>query len=345
MMTRTMTVFAMGLAAACSKRDPHKEPPTMQPGDGNVIAVGTPKRDNLQYVSFWVAVGEGLFAKHGVEVRLEPGSAGTPSSTRLERGEIDAAVLPPPRYLELVANKAPIVVVANLLANDGIALVVQGELARSRGITRELSLVQRLRKLHGLRVGVAAGPPTRLRTLFASQGLDADNEITLVTLKGDPQNVEFGAGRVDALYVHSPYLERALLDQGGVMIVDQQSGEVAELADRQIHALVVSRRLIEQRPVLVGNMVAAIADAEALIHRDRARAIQAVLHQFPDMDRVHVAKLVEVYEPAVPKTPFVSVDGFRKALRLFPAQHAAPDLTGVDLSAYVDNRFAQAAAP
>ncbi len=324
------------LVLACSK-------PSERTSAG-VVTVGTPKRENLQFLSFWVAAGEGLFAKHGVDVRLVGGPNEPPPSSKLERGEIDAAILPPPRYLDLVVNKAPVVLVANLLANDGIALVLQGDVARSRGITRDLPLAERLQKMKGLKVGVAAGPPTRLRALFAAQGLDADKEITLVTLKGDPQNVEFGAKRIDALYCHSPYLERALLDQGGVIAVDQMSGEVAELADRQIHALVVSRRFVEQRPQLVEGMVRAIADAQALIHTDAKRATAAILRQFPKMDPAHVAKLVEVYEPAVPKTPAVSVDGFRKALALYPAQHTPPVLADSDLAAYVENRFAEAAA-
>ncbi len=127
------------------------------------------------------------------------------------------------------------------------------------------------------------------------------------------------------------------------MIVDQQAGDVPELADRQILTLVVSRSLIEKRSEDVGRLVAALADAQKLIREKPEKAVAAILREFPTMDRAHVAKVVEVYGPAVPRTPAVSADGFKKALALHPAQHEAPKLDA-DLTAYVDNRFASAAA-
>ncbi|MEJ7598841.1 MAG: ABC transporter substrate-binding protein [Kofleriaceae bacterium] len=305
------------------------------------ITIGTPKRDNLQYLTFWVATGAGLFAKHGVAVELVRGTPEMPASARLERGEVDAAVLPPPRYLDLISRRTPVVLVANLLANDGIALVVQRHVAERLGLSRALPLGERLRKLHGLRIGVASGPPSRLRALFASQGLDLDKEVTIVTLKGEPQNIEFGAGRIDALYCHSPYLETALLEQRAVIVVNQQAGDVPELADRQIQALVVSRKLRDTRSDDVAKLVAAIAEAQRLIHERPDQAVVAILRAFPDMNRAHVAKLVEIYAPAVPKTPAVSAAGFAKALALHPAHHTAPKLDA-DLRDYVDNRFAAA---
>jgi len=43
-------------------------------------------------------------------------------------------------------------------------------------------------------------------------------------------------------------------------------------------------------------------------------------------------------------TPAVSIDGFAKALALYPAHRAAPSLAHVDLAAHVDNRFASVPA-
>ena len=48
--------------------------------------------------------------------------------------------------------------------------------------------------------------------------------------------------------------------------------------------------------------------------------------------------------PAVPESPRVSVLGIPQAVAFFPANKAAPDLSGVDLRPYVDDRFAEEAS-
>ena len=102
----------------------------------------------------------------------------------LKRGEAQVAVLPPTRYLPLIADDFPIVLVANLLANDGINLIVHRSTLEERHISPTQPIKDRLIGLQGLKIGVAHGPPTRLRALYASEGLNADDKLTLVYLKG-----------------------------------------------------------------------------------------------------------------------------------------------------------------
>ena len=41
--------------------------------------------------------------------------------------------------------------------------------------------------------------------------------------------------------------------------------------------------------------------------------------------------IVAIYQPAIPRTPLVSAEGFKAALALFPATRRAPDLAGIEL--------------
>jgi hypothetical protein len=61
----------------------------------------------------------------------------------------------------------------------------------------------------------------------------------------------------------------------------------------------------------------------------------------PDRDRREVDRIVTLYEPAIPTTPEVSIQGIRGALALFPSSRTPPDLSGIELRAYVDNHFAR----
>jgi ABC-type nitrate/sulfonate/bicarbonate transport system substrate-binding protein len=306
------------------------------------LPIIVPDRDNLQFMSFWVAKGAGYFADEGVELRLLVPEQPNQAQRMVLAGEADCAVLPPPMYLELIAKKFPWALVANLLENDAINLVVRRSIVDERKLDPTAPLKDRLTGLAGLRIGVAPNPPTRLRALFRSAGLDADQDIKMVIFRGQEQNEAFGDGRVDALYAHTPYLEKALVDQDAVMVVNQSNGEVPKLAVRQIHALVVSRQMAAEKRETVTGLVRAIARAETLIHSDRPAAVAAILREFPDMERRHVEKVVEVYQPAIPISPRVSSKGFQAALDLFPASRQPPDLKGVNLNEFVAPEFADA---
>jgi ABC-type nitrate/sulfonate/bicarbonate transport system substrate-binding protein len=295
------------------------------------VRVLVPDRDNLQYMAFWVARSGGFFANEGIEVELVSPPGPQQTSAFFSKREAEIAVLPPPVYLSLIAEKEPVVLVANLLRNDPIDLVVRREVMEARHLSRDMPLKDRLIGLRGIKLGVAPHPPARLRALYASQGLDADKD--LVILHGKEQNAAFTEKRVDALYAHTPFLERAIVHDDAVVLVEQTVGEA--LANRQIHALCTTSALLERRRDLGSALVRAIANAEASIHASQAKTVDTLAQAFPKRDRKELETIVRLYEPAIPTTPEVSADAIPPALALFPAGMPKPDLAGIDLSKHV----------
>jgi NitT/TauT family transport system substrate-binding protein len=299
-----------------------------------------PEPHNLQLLSFWVAEGAGYFHDEGIELVLDVPP--TPNEVRelLAKPDAPIAVLPPPIYLELIADKKPWRLVANLLRNDPINIVVRRSVVAARKIVLQAPVDERLRALRGVRIAVPPGPASRFRALVESVGLDAAKDFQIVTMMGDEENEAFASGRVDALFAHTPFLERALVDDDAVIVVNQSAGEVGRVAFRQIHVLAVRADFAAKQPKLVRALVRAIARAEKLIHADKRAAADAIMRALPSLDRRHVDALVEVYEPAVPATPEVSADALAPALALYPANKVPPKLDGIDLRKYVLPRFA-----
>ncbi len=305
------------------------------------VRVVLPDGDNLQYLAFWTAIGAGYFRDEAIDIELKFPAAPPATMQLVHEKSADVFVLPPPLYIQLIAEKFPILLVANLLQNDPINVVVRRSVMEERKLSASMPLAERLAGLRGLRVGVAPGPPPRLRALFASVGMDADRDVEIVILRGHDQNEAFAAKKVDVLYCHTPYLETALVEQDAVMLVNQSAGEVAKLASRQIHALAVSPEVARRRPDFVAAMTRAIYRAQKLVHADVRAATDAVMRALPALDRTKVETIVAIYAPAVPLTPRVSIDGIDPALVFFPASRAAPDLRGVDLHDYVAPSFAE----
>jgi ABC-type nitrate/sulfonate/bicarbonate transport system substrate-binding protein len=300
-----------------------------------MVHVLVPDGDNLQYLAFWVAQGAGLFAEEGIDAQVFSPEIPAQAIAKILGGEAQVAVLPPPVYLQLIADRFPIELVANLLQNDPINLVVRRSVFDAHNMSATAPLHDRLLSLKGLRIGVAPGPPTRLRALFTSEGLDADDTVKIVVRHGKDQNDAFANDQCDALYAHTPYVEKALDDQDAVVLVNQSGGDAPPLAMRQIHALVATREYLGAHEAVVESMVRAIARAERLIHADRAAAEDAVMRALPSLERRHVHTIVGLYQPAVPDTPRVSTDGLAPALALFPASRKAPSLEGVPLADFV----------
>jgi NitT/TauT family transport system substrate-binding protein len=305
-----------------------------KPTEPERVAVVVPEPSNLQLLAFWVAKGAGYFANEGIAIEVTSGPSPALAQSLYTQGAAPFAVLPAPDFERLIAEGFAFELVANLLANDPIDLVMKRATAASHGIDRAMPLAARLRALRGIKLGVAPHPRTRLTALFASQGLDA-NALDVHVLRGDEQNGAFAAGEVDALYAHTPFLERAILDDDAIVIVDQAGGEVPALTHRQIHALVVTRAFAKKEPRVVASMVRAIARAEALVHSDQDAATDAILRAVRKFDRAHVAKLVALYAPAVPATPAVSAAKITRELAFYPSGGPAPDLSKIDLAPFV----------
>ena len=261
----------------------------------------------------------------------------------LLEGKGEVAVLPPPQYIDLIAEREPILVVANLLQNDPINVVIRGSVLEERNLSPSDPLDEKVKGLQGLRVGVAPGPVARLRVLLESQGL-SEEDIEIVRLPGPDQNQAFADSLVDVLYAHTPYMETVLVEQGAVLLIDQSGGEVPELANRQIHSLVTTQSFADAQPQLLVAMIRAIHHAQQLIHTDLDGTARSLFSSGVDgLEQPLLDTLLPIYEPAIPEIPGVTIEGIEIAHRLFPASHTAPDLSGIDLGDFVAPQFSKQA--
>jgi len=87
-----------------------------------VVRIGVPKRNNLQYLTLWTAIGAGYLQAEGLDIQVVTADSPNQGGRLLLDHQADIALLQPPVYLGLIAQGKPIVLFANLLANDPINL-------------------------------------------------------------------------------------------------------------------------------------------------------------------------------------------------------------------------------
>jgi iron complex outermembrane receptor protein len=309
------------------------------------VRLAVPERENIQYLTLWVALGAGYFQNEGLNVELVVADAPNQTGRLLLDKQADIALLQPPVFLGLMGQEQPIVLFANLLANDPINLVVRPDVAARLKLDPHAPLFERLKRLAGLRIGVANEPPRRLRALFALAGMDADHDIEMRIVQAEDQIAAFTIGAVDALYTHTPYLEDAIVAHGAVLLINQSAGEVAPLSDGQIHSLATTRDFAGAHPEILAAVTRAIARAEWLLHSDPEASAEALLKAgIPQPTPRHISTIVSIYRKAVPETPRVSAAAIERDAVLYPSRPAPPDFAKVHASDFLIPEFAEAAA-
>lgn len=306
------------------------------------VRIGIPERNNLQYMSFWVAQGAGLFKAEGLDVEIVIPDAANQSGMILMQNRVDVSLLQPPVYLGLIAEQHPFALFASLLANDPINLIVRADVAKRFKIDPKAPIADRLKAITGLRIGVAPEPPRRLRVLASHFGMDADRDLQIVIRHAEDQLEAFTTDAVDALYTHTPFLEDAIVRFDALMVVNQSSGEVPPLANGQVHALGATKAYIAAHPDVIAKVTRAIARAQQMIHHDSAATIAALRNAgIESPSAKHLETILNLYRPAIPQTPRVSAALVEKNSSLYPARPTMPDFTKVKAADFVNTSFAQ----
>lgn len=306
------------------------------------LRLGVPEPNNIQYLTLWVALGAGYFQAEGLDPQVVIPERANQSGQILVEQCADVALVQPPVFLGLIAQRQPIVLFANLLANDPINLIVRREVATKLKLDPHAPLADRLQALKGLRVGVANEPPRRLRVLLAAAGMDVDRDIQMTIIPGEEQIAAFKAGAIDALYTHTPFLEDGLVTFGAMLLVNQSAGELPALANGEVHSLATTRAFAAAHPDIVLAVTRAVARAEELIHRDASAAGQALLKAGVTVPSPqHLSTIVELYRHAVPGTPRVSAAAIERDATLYPARPTAPDFSQIRAADFVAPAFAE----
>ena len=335
---RTLTIIGIASVAFADRSAAAAQRIDLKP-----LRIEVPGDRNLQFINLWVAVGAGFFHEEGLAPEIEVASEPRTVGNMLLKGDADVALLPPPMYLGMMAESKPIQLFASLLANEPINLVVRKDIADARGLSARASLRERMLAIKGLKIGLAGEVAPRLRAIATRAGMDSAKDFQLTVVPGPAQVKAFADKRVDALFAHTPYLETALVDYGGVLLVQTSGGEVPELADGQIHALATTQAEAKNKPELIAAVTRAIYRAEQLIHSDPKATVEALIASGVAKDRQMLEATAAVYGPAVPQTPKISLAGIERDVELYPAHPRAPDFTRVRLADFVAAQFAEQA--
>jgi ABC-type nitrate/sulfonate/bicarbonate transport system substrate-binding protein len=227
------------------------------------------------FSAYYVAQQEGLFKKHGLDVRINTGPSGSAMVAFLVNGQIESAF------------GSEIAGVANHNLDPNVVVVAQ-----ATRLVRWIAVVGRnvdtLDQLKGKKVGIARGSGGEVFWLAMIDKLKLNPaDYTVVNVEAPEMVAALERGNIDAYVVWEPWVTRGLAAIKNTKVLRTQEG----ILEQGVYVY-MNRGWIQKNPAPAEAFIRALADATDLINRDRKRAAKDVSDFLKNLDPAMVEQLM-----------------------------------------------------
>ena len=227
------------------------------------------------FSAYYVAQEEGLFKKHGLDVRINTGPSGSAMVSFLINGQIESAF------------GSEIAGVSNHNLDPNVVVVAQA--AR---LVRWIAVVGRnmdnLDQLKGKKVGIARGSGGEVfwLAMLAKLKLNAA-DYTVVNVEAPEMVAALERGNIDAYAVWEPWVTRGLAAVKNTKVLKDQEG----ILEQGVYVY-MNLGWLRKNPGPADSFMRALVDATEIINKDRKRAAKDVSDFLKSLDPPMVEQLM-----------------------------------------------------
>ena len=227
------------------------------------------------FSAYYVAQEEGLFKKHGLDVRINTGPSGSAMVSFLVNGQIESAF------------GSEIAGVSNHNLDPNVVVVAQ-----ATRLVRWLAVVGRniesLDQLKGKKVGVARGSGGEVFWLAMVDKLKLNPaDYTIVNVEAPEMVAALERGNIDAYAVWEPWVTRGLAAVKNTKVLKDQEG----ILEQGVY-IYMNLGWIKKNPAQAEGFMRALVEATELINKDRKRAARDVSAFLKSLDPPMVEQLM-----------------------------------------------------
>jgi len=227
------------------------------------------------FSAYYVAQQEGLFKKHGLDVRINTGPSGSAMVSFLINGQIESAF------------GSEIAGVSNHNLDPNVVVVAQ-----ATRLVRWIAIVGRnmdnLDQLKGKKIGVARGSGGEVFWLALIDKLKLNAaDYTVVNVEAPEMVAALERGNIDAYAVWEPWVTRGLAAVKNTKVLKDQEN----ILEQGVY-IYMNLGWIKKNPEQAEGFVRALVEATELINRDRKRAAKDVSDFLKSLDPPLVAELM-----------------------------------------------------
>jgi ABC-type nitrate/sulfonate/bicarbonate transport system substrate-binding protein len=227
------------------------------------------------FSAYYVAHQEGLFKKHGLDVRINTGPSGSAMVAFLVNGQIESAF------------GSEIAGVSNHNLDPNVVVVAQ-----ATRLVRWIAVVgrniQNLDQLKGKKIGIARGSGGEVFWLAMIDKLKLNPaDYTVVNVEAPEMVAALERGNIDAYAVWEPWVTRGLAAVKNTKVLRDQEG----ILEQGVY-IYMNRGWIQKNPAAAERFIRALAEATDLINRDRKRAAKDVSDFLKNLEPALVEQLM-----------------------------------------------------
>jgi ABC-type nitrate/sulfonate/bicarbonate transport system substrate-binding protein len=232
---------------------------------------------------YYLGIDKGIFAKYGLNVKLEPGTAELNPVKMLAQGTDQFAVLGGPEILFAARSKGAQITGTALVHKDANFVTL---------LTLKKSQITKLSELEGKKVGFFYGHISTdvLRMMFKKENVNVQE-----TDVGFDYG-QFIAGKLDAQWAFKTTAGVALPAKGvEINFINPSDYGIVT----QGHVVVTSDKMIKEKPKIVQAFNNAVLEATTYSLENPQEAIAAAIKRDPNFKQVVGEKQLEIYNAAI----------------------------------------------
>jgi len=230
-----------------------------------------------------LALAEGFFKKHGLDVEVQIVSHGDSDTlAALHSGDVQFGAMTLIPALQGMARGEKLQIVSPFVREFVVQFVINPDAAKKIGLTDKMPLKEKFQRAKGMTVGtldVGGGLHILFRAQAKAYGLDPEQDFTVTSINSYPSLLAAAQrGQIDIALTAIPFGRLGVRDEGLLMFADYWGGAVPEFDGAYHQGLVVPADYARKNPDVVKRMHAAMDDALQFLHAQPDKAV-ADLHQ------------------------------------------------------------------
>ncbi len=267
----------------------------------------------ITWAAAYVAVCEGYFEDHGLDVELTVSPQGTTAAIAgLVSGDALSAMTGAPASVSPIREGAPVQMLFNASIGYGVQVVGSNDVLAKKNVTEQSTLEERVHALRGETVAILNPGDSidqLLRFVLPKFGMDPDKDIRMLALSN--YSNMFAAMKTDKIGVLAgspPNGNQAESQDLGKILFT--GNEFEEIANYPYLVGSANTREIAQNPDRVKALVAGIDDAMKLLRDDPAAAKPCMQKEFADLDAKTFDAAYDYAVQSIPDSPLITPEVF-----------------------------------
>jgi NitT/TauT family transport system substrate-binding protein len=268
----------------------------------------------ITWAAAYVAVCQGYFKDHGLDVDLTVSPQGTTSAIAgLVSGDALSAMTGAPAAVSPIREGAPVQMLFNASLGYGVQVVGSKKMLAEKHITKDSSLEDRVKALKGETVAILNPGDSidqLLRFVLPKYGMSPDKDIRMLALNN--YSNMFAAMKIDKIGVlaGSPPNGNQAESQGIGQILFS-GDEFSELKNYPYLVGSANTRELKQNPDRIKALVAGMGDAMKLLRDDPNAGKPCMRKEFPDLDEKTFDAAYDYTVKSVPDSPLITPEVFK----------------------------------